>query len=115
MTTKRVKLATSEEAVKLLGQQDKLLRQMEQDFGVEMFLRQDGDTGELQLSIKGASARVDKAVKRIRHQISAARDASSEMGQMLRRDMKEGKPKKPGEGKPSGEKGAPTGEPGGKK
>jgi phosphate starvation-inducible PhoH-like protein len=74
MTTKRIKLSSSELALQILGQQDALLRQMEQDFGVEMFLRQDSESGEPQLSIKGSSARVDKAVKRIRQKLAAARD-----------------------------------------
>jgi phosphate starvation-inducible PhoH-like protein len=75
MTTKRIKLANSELALQILGQQDAILRQMEQDFGVEIYLRQDPNSGEPQLSIKGASARVEKAAKRIRQKLASVREA----------------------------------------
>jgi phosphate starvation-inducible PhoH-like protein len=73
MTTKRIKIESSEEAVSLLGEHDAMLRQMERDFGVELFLRQDSNSGELQLSAKGSIARVDKAVKRLRQRLASLR------------------------------------------
>jgi len=74
MTTKRIKLEDSEQAVALLGEHDAVMRQMEQDYGVEMFLRQDPHTGELQLSIKGSAARIEKAAKRIRQKLLTLRE-----------------------------------------
>src|SRR5579883_2547298 len=73
MVTKRLRLESPEEALELLGEQEAALRQMESDFGVEMFLHQDMQTGELRLSIKGAAARVEKAMRRIRDRVMLLR------------------------------------------
>ncbi|MBI4377000.1 MAG: PhoH family protein [Elusimicrobia bacterium] len=73
MITKKIKLEDSQEALGLLGEQDAVLRQMEREYGVELFLRQDPDSNELQLSIKGSNSRVDKALRRIRERLSALR------------------------------------------
>ena len=73
MVTKRLTLQNPQEALALLGEQDAMLRQMERDFGVEMFLRQDVQTGELKLAVKGASPRVEKAFKRLRAQLAVIR------------------------------------------
>ena len=73
MVTKRLRLESPEEALELLGEQDAALRQMESDFGVEMFLHQDMQTNDLRLSIKGASARVEKAMRRIRDRLTLLR------------------------------------------
>ena len=73
MIAKRLRLESAQEALALLGEQDSALRQMERDYGVEMFLRQDIESGELQLSIKGSSARVEKVLRRVRERLSALR------------------------------------------
>jgi phosphate starvation-inducible PhoH-like protein len=71
--TKKIRLESTEEAVDLLGERDVILRQMERDFGVELFLHQDPQSGDLQLTFKGSAARVDKAVKRVRQRLGALR------------------------------------------
>lgn len=73
MTTRRLRLESAQEALELLGEQDTALRQMESDFGVELFLRQDIESNELLLSIRGAAARVEKAARRIRDQLGLLR------------------------------------------
>ena len=73
MIAKRLRLESAQEALALLGEQDSALRQMERDYGVEMFLRQDIESSELQLSIKGSSARVEKVLRRVRERLSALR------------------------------------------
>ena len=73
MTTKKVRLESPEEALELLGEQDTALRRMERDFGVELFLRQDVESAELQLTIRGGAARVDKAARRIRDNLALLR------------------------------------------
>ena len=77
MITKRMRLENSQEALQLLGEQDSALRQMERDFGVEMFLHQDPASGELRLSVKGSSSRVEKAMRRIRDKLALVRAARS--------------------------------------
>ena len=73
MTTKQIRLGGQEETLRLLGEQDARLRELERDFGVEIFLRQDADSGELSLTVKGSSNRVEKAAKRLRVEIEALR------------------------------------------
>ncbi|PIR19081.1 MAG: hypothetical protein COV48_03960, partial [Elusimicrobia bacterium CG11_big_fil_rev_8_21_14_0_20_64_6] len=59
--------------MRLLGEQDARLRDFERDFGVEIFLRQDAESGDLSLSIKGNAKRVEKAARRLRTEIDALR------------------------------------------
>ncbi len=73
MITKRLTLDSPEQALELLGEQDAVLRQMESDFGVEMFLNQDVQSNELRLSIKGSAPRVEKALRRIRDRLTLLR------------------------------------------
>ncbi|MEK7389256.1 MAG: PhoH family protein [Elusimicrobiota bacterium] len=73
MTTKQIHLHNQEEAVRLLGEQDVRLRELERDFGVEILLRQDASSGDLSLTIKGNAARVARAVRRLREEIDSLR------------------------------------------
>ncbi len=73
MITKRLRLENPQEALQLLGEQDSALRQMERDFGVEIFLHQDPSSSELRLSIKGNASRVEKAMRRVRERLSLLR------------------------------------------
>lgn len=73
MVTKKLNIKDAEEALELLGEQDVLLRQMESDFGVEMFLRQDIQTGTLTLSIRGGAGRAEKALRKLREKIQRLR------------------------------------------
>ncbi|MBI5210396.1 MAG: PhoH family protein [Elusimicrobia bacterium] len=57
----------------LLGEQDVLLRQMENDFGVELSLRQDARLNELVLTVQGPPSRVDRALKSIRDRLDDIR------------------------------------------
>ncbi len=73
MTTKTIRLDNPQEALELLGEQDAELRRMERDFGVQIFLRQDLESSELTLEIKGGSTRVEKAVRRLRDRLAMLR------------------------------------------
>ena len=73
MTTKQIRLNDQAETVRLLGEQDARLRELERDFGVEIFLRQDAESGDLSLTVKGSAQRVEKAAKRLRAEIEALR------------------------------------------
>jgi phosphate starvation-inducible PhoH-like protein len=73
MLTKQLKLQNTQEAVDLLGEQDVRLRELERDFGVEILVRQDGASGELQLNVRGSSTRVEKAIRRLREELDALR------------------------------------------
>jgi len=73
MVTRQIKLHDAAEAVRLLGEQDSRLRELERDFGVEIVVRQDAASGELQLTVRGAAARVEKAARRLREELDALR------------------------------------------
>jgi phosphate starvation-inducible PhoH-like protein len=73
MTTRQIRLNDAPEAVRLLGEQDARLREFERDFGVEILLRQDGSSGEITITLKGSSTRVEKASKRLREELDALR------------------------------------------
>ena len=77
MVTKKLELKDAAEAVLLLGEQDTVLRQMERDYGVEIFLRQDLQSNELRLSVKGSAGRVEKAVRRLRERLERLRGGRS--------------------------------------
>ena len=59
MVTKQIKLHDPQETVRLLGEQDSRLRELQRDFGVEIVVRQDADDGELHLNVRGSAARVE--------------------------------------------------------
>jgi len=73
MVTKEIRLQDPRETVLLLGEQDARLREMERDFGVEIVLRQDAGSGEMRLNVRGSSARVEKAARRLREELEALR------------------------------------------
>ncbi|MDE2038882.1 MAG: PhoH family protein [Elusimicrobia bacterium] len=73
MTTRTIRLDSPQEALELLGEQDAQLRRMEREFGVQMYLRQDIESSELSLEVKGSPARVEKALRRLRHGLSLLR------------------------------------------
>ena len=73
MVTKQIKLHDPQETVRLLGEQDARLRELERDFGVEIVVRQDAANGELHLNVRGSSARVEKAARRLREELDALR------------------------------------------
>ena len=73
MVTKQIKLNNAAEAVGLLGEQDARLRELERDFRVEIVVRQNAAEGDLQLSVRGTSARVEKATRRLREELDALR------------------------------------------
>jgi phosphate starvation-inducible PhoH-like protein len=85
MTTKNLRLDSPEEALELLGEQDAHLRQMEKEYGVQMFLRQDLESAELALEVKGGSTRVEKALRRLRDRLSVLR-SGRERGATRERD-----------------------------
>jgi phosphate starvation-inducible PhoH-like protein len=76
MTTKTIHLHDSEEALVILGDQDSLLRQMEADYGVELILSQEPDSGALSLLVRGSASRAAKAARFIRSRIESARTAA---------------------------------------
>ncbi|HXT01718.1 MAG TPA: PhoH family protein [Elusimicrobiota bacterium] len=73
MVTKQIKLHDPQETVRLLGEQDSRLRELQRDFGVEIVVRQDATDGELHLNVRGSAARVEKAVRRLREELDALR------------------------------------------
>ena len=81
MTIKTIRLDNPQEALELLGEQDAALRQMERDFGVQMFLRQDLESSELALEVAGGAARVEKALRRLRDQLSLLRQRRERAGE----------------------------------
>ncbi len=75
MTSRKIHLRDAEEALQILGEQDSTLRQMEQDYGVELCLSQDPHAATLALLVRGHPGRVQKAARFIRARISAVRSA----------------------------------------
>jgi len=73
MTTKTIHLRDAEETLAILGEQDSHLRQMETDYGVELVLSQEPDSGALSLLVRGSPGRVQKAVRFIRGCIESMR------------------------------------------
>ena len=73
MVTKQIKLHDPQETVRLLGEQDSRLRELERDFGVEIVVRQNAADGELHLNVRGSAARVEKAARRLREELDALR------------------------------------------
>jgi phosphate starvation-inducible PhoH-like protein len=73
MVTKQIKLHDPQETVRLLGEQDSRLRELERDFGVEIVVRQDAHSGEMHLHVRGSAARAEKAARRLREELDALR------------------------------------------
>ncbi len=92
MVKKKIRIESSEEAVEILGESDAALREMESRYGVQIFLRQEPESKELSLWIKGSAGRVEKAMKQIRQRIEGFRGAernskaSSGEGMFSRKD-----------------------------
>jgi phosphate starvation-inducible protein PhoH and related proteins len=80
MVTRQIRLHDPQETVRLLGEQDARLRELERDFGVEILLRQDAGSGELHLSVRGSAARVEKASRRLREELEALRRRAAPAG-----------------------------------
>jgi len=72
MVTKQIKLHDAQETVRLLGEQDARLRELERDFGVEIVVRQDA-VGGVHLNVRGSAARTEKAARRLREELDALR------------------------------------------
>jgi len=75
MTTRQIRLRDADEALLILGEQDAALRQMENDYGVELCLTQDPEAGAMSLLVRGNSGRVQKAARCIRAKLESARSA----------------------------------------
>lgn len=67
MVTKKIFLKNSDEVVHLLGQQDENLRALEQNYGVQIFVRQGGSSGDFSLVVRGAGSKVDKALAELQY------------------------------------------------
>jgi phosphate starvation-inducible PhoH-like protein len=80
MTTRTIRLRDAEEALAILGEQDSRLRQMEADYGVELILGQEPESGALSLLVRGSPSRVQKASRSIRSSIEAVRSAAHGCG-----------------------------------
>jgi len=65
MVTKRIYLKSSDEALRILGQQDENMRSLENKYGVQIFVRQGGAHGDFSLVVRGAGLKVDRAVGEI--------------------------------------------------
>jgi phosphate starvation-inducible PhoH-like protein len=76
---KKIQIRSADEAVGLLGEADSALREMQSHYGIQLFLRQDSDSKELVLWVKGNSTRVERAMKKIKQKLSDLRgEAESE-------------------------------------
>ena len=73
MVTKKLELSNDQEALALLGEQDARMRQIEREFGVELFVRHDPEAEALTLSIRGAAPRVAKTQKRLKELLDRIR------------------------------------------
>jgi phosphate starvation-inducible PhoH-like protein len=76
MVTKKLQLNDDQEALLLLGEQDVRLRQIEREFGVEIYLRHDQQLEGLHLSIRGNTSKVDKALRRLKERLDRIRAGS---------------------------------------
>jgi len=74
MSVKRLKIAGPQEALELLGEQDKNLKTVEKEFSVEIYLDQSAGAADLWLEIRGPAARVKKAFSEIRGKLLALRE-----------------------------------------
>jgi len=65
MVTKKIYLKSPDEVIRLLGQQDEKLRRLESKYGVQIFVRQGGSTGDFSVVVRGSGSKVDKAIGEI--------------------------------------------------
>ncbi|MCX5781800.1 MAG: PhoH family protein [Elusimicrobia bacterium] len=65
MVTKKIYLKSPDEVIHLLGQQDENLRRIEGKYGVQVFVRQGGSTGDFSVVVRGSGSKVDKAIGEI--------------------------------------------------
>ncbi|MBI4349118.1 MAG: PhoH family protein [Elusimicrobia bacterium] len=75
--TKKLHLYNDQEALLLLGEQDSRMRQLEREFGVELYVRHDPSAEDLYLSIRGAAPRVAKTQKRLKELLDRIRAGQS--------------------------------------
>lgn len=61
MVTKKIFLRSSDEMLRLMGQQDENLHRLEKAYSVQIFVRQGRQHGDFSLVIRGPSGKVDKA------------------------------------------------------
>jgi phosphate starvation-inducible PhoH-like protein len=73
MVTRKLKLIDDAEALLLLGEQDAVLRRLEHEHGVEIFVRHEPDGDSLHVSVRGTSSKVQKALKRLRERLEQIR------------------------------------------
>jgi phosphate starvation-inducible PhoH-like protein len=78
LITKKLHLYNDEEALLLLGEQDANLRQLEREFGVELFVRQEAHG--LILSVRGSTSRVDKVQRRLKGMLTRIRGSEDSKG-----------------------------------
>lgn len=62
MVTKKIFLKSSDEVVRLLGRQDENLRKLEEEYGVQIFVKQGASTGEFSVVVRGPSGKTEKAL-----------------------------------------------------
>ncbi len=65
MVTKRIELNNFDEAMRLFGSKDEHLRNIERNYGVQIFSRQSPSRGDFIISVRGSSSKVEKAVREI--------------------------------------------------
>ncbi len=65
MVTKKIYLKSPDEVIRLLGQQDEKLRRLESKYGVQIFVRQGGSTGDFSVVVRGSGSKVDKTIGEI--------------------------------------------------
>ena len=65
MVTKKIYLKSPDEVIHLLGQQDEKLRRLESKYGVQIFVRQGGSTGDFSVVVRGSGTKVDRAIGEI--------------------------------------------------
>ncbi|MDD2772528.1 MAG: PhoH family protein [Elusimicrobiales bacterium] len=77
MVTKKLRLETGGEALKVLGVQDRRLRQLERELRVAIFVRHDPEGEGVALSVRGSVSRVDKALAKIRALLAESAQAGA--------------------------------------
>jgi len=65
MVTKRIQLNNFDEAMRLFGSKDEHLRNLERDYGVQIFARQSPSRGDFVIAVRGSSGKVEKVVREI--------------------------------------------------
>ena len=83
MVTKRIYLKSPDEVIHLLGQQDENLRRLEHKYGVQIFVRQGGSTGDFSVVVRGSGSKVEKAIG----EIEDVRDGGLESRKVEKEEM----------------------------